>query len=111
LIFLTSYEDGELSRFGPGRAHLQEIIRRAIRKGHSHFDFTVGDESYKLDWSDVRMPLYGYFAATTPLGLPALIWAVTFRRTKRMIKQNALLWRGFNRMRQRFAARNHAPRD
>src|SRR5207244_927961 len=40
-LLLSSYQDGPLSRFGPGRAHLQELLRRAIEKGMAQFDFTV----------------------------------------------------------------------
>jgi CelD/BcsL family acetyltransferase involved in cellulose biosynthesis len=108
-LLLSSYQDGELSRFGPGRAHLQELLRRAIGKGMTQFDFTVGDEPYKRDWSDVTLPLYGHFAATTPLGLPAVGATLAFRVAKRTIKQNPLLWRIFNDARQRIAAWKRRP--
>src|SRR5262249_9716965 len=49
---LASYDDGALSRFGPGAAHLRELIARAVAQGLRVFDFTVGDERYKLEWSD-----------------------------------------------------------
>lgn len=103
-LLLSSYQDGDLSRFGPGRAHLQELLRRAIDKGMAQFDFTVGDEPYKRDWSDVTMPLYGHFAATTPMGVPIVLATLAFRRAKRTIKQNPFLWRMFNDGRQHLAA-------
>src|SRR6185295_1599771 len=41
-LVLSSYHDGEIARFGPGRAHLHELLRRAIERGFERFDFTVG---------------------------------------------------------------------
>ena len=49
---LASYDDGETSRFGPGVAHLRELLRYSIEHGLKHFDFTIGDERYKREWSD-----------------------------------------------------------
>jgi CelD/BcsL family acetyltransferase involved in cellulose biosynthesis len=48
-LMLSSYDDGEFARFGPGRAYLHELLRRAISRGLGYFDFTVGDESYKRE--------------------------------------------------------------
>ena len=107
-LLLSSYEDGELSRYGPGRAHLHELLRRAITKGFGQFDFTVGDEPYKRDWSDVTVRLYGHFAATSLRGWPVFLATVAFRRTKRLIKQNPLLWRLFSEARARLRKRRAA---
>ena len=67
-LVLSSYNDGAIARFGPGRAHLHEIMRHAINRGFSRFDFTVGDEGYKRDWSDTELNLYDYLAAETSRG-------------------------------------------
>ncbi len=37
----------------------------AIDRGFKHFDFTIGDESYKRDWCDTELRLYDYLAAAT----------------------------------------------
>jgi CelD/BcsL family acetyltransferase involved in cellulose biosynthesis len=94
-LMLSSYDDGELARFGPGRAHLHELMRRAIGRGLAYFDFTVGDESYKREWSDVELRLYDHTAAATMLGLPAAAVMTGYRRAKRLIKQTPVLWRAF----------------
>jgi CelD/BcsL family acetyltransferase involved in cellulose biosynthesis len=98
-LMLSSYDDGELARFGPGRAHLHEILRRAIGRGLGYFDFTVGDESYKREWSDVELRLYDHTAAATMRGLPAAAVTTMFRRSKRFIKQTPVLWRAFSKVR------------
>ena len=59
---LTSYDDGPISRFGPGATHLQEIMRYALERGCTLFDFTIGDEPYKRDWSDRELALYDHVA-------------------------------------------------
>jgi CelD/BcsL family acetyltransferase involved in cellulose biosynthesis len=103
-LVLSSYQDGELSRFGPGRAHLHELLRHAIDHGFARFDFTVGDEGYKRDWSDTELQLYDYLAAVTARGWVNMAMASAFRRTKRLIKQTPILWSVFSKLRARRAA-------
>ncbi len=96
---LSSYCDGELTRFGPGRLHLRELLAYAIQRGLRLFDFTIGDEPYKLEWSDLRLRLYDYGAAASVRGWP-LYWASTVRRFfKRFIKQTPVLWHWVSRLR------------
>jgi CelD/BcsL family acetyltransferase involved in cellulose biosynthesis len=98
-LVLSSYNDGEFSRFGPGRAHLHELLRHAIDSGFQKFDFTVGDEPYKRDWSDTELRLYDFLAAVTAGGWLAMTMTATFRRAKRFIKQSPALWHVFSKAR------------
>jgi CelD/BcsL family acetyltransferase involved in cellulose biosynthesis len=98
-LVLSSYEDGDLARFGPGRAHLHELLRHAIERGFQRFDFTVGDEPYKRDWSDIELKLYDYLAAATARGRLVVALVTAFQRTKRFIKQTPILWRAFSKAR------------
>ena len=98
-LILSSYEDGALTRFGPGRAHLNELIRSTINRGFRYFDFTVGDEPYKRDWSDIELKLYDYLAPATMRGQLIVATMIAFRRTKRFIKQTPTLWRVFSKVR------------
>lgn len=98
-LMLSSYDDGELARFGPGRAYLHELMRRAIGRGLAYFDFTVGDESYKREWSDVELRLYDHTAAATMRGLPVAVLMAAYRRVKRLIKQTPALWNAFSKTR------------
>jgi CelD/BcsL family acetyltransferase involved in cellulose biosynthesis len=84
---LASYEDSPLSHYGPGALHLRELLAHAIGLGLQRFDFTIGDESYKLEWSDTHFKLYDYTAAATWRGLPASWFSNARRRAKRFIKQ------------------------
>jgi len=94
---LASYDDGEVSRFGPGAAHLHDLMRLATERGHDYFDFTIGDEPYKRDWSDIELKLYDHVAAANWRGVP-VVWAmVTAQHAKRAIKQTPALWSLFSK--------------
>jgi CelD/BcsL family acetyltransferase involved in cellulose biosynthesis len=98
-LILSSYDDGELSRFGPGRAHLNELLRHVIERGFRSFDFTVGDEPYKRDWCDTELVLHDYLGAATIQGWFVAGMTAAFRRLKRHIKRSPGLWRAFSRAR------------
>jgi len=105
---LASYDDGEASRFGPGAAHLRDLLQRAIEHGFQYFDFTIGDERYKFEWSDTKVNLFDHVGAATLRGWPMVFAARTFRLLKRAIKQNPVLWRAFSAVR---AALGSPPKD
>ncbi len=89
---LASYVDGAVAHYGPGALHLRELLAYAISRGLKLFDFTIGDEAYKLEWCDTVLKLYDYAAATRWRGLPARALSSAQRRGLRLIKQNSLLW-------------------
>jgi D-aspartate ligase len=90
---LASYTDGDVSRYGPGALHLRELMAYAIGLGLKRFDFTIGDEAYKREWSDADLKLYDFAATLTWQGLPARWVSTARRRIKRFIKQTPPLWR------------------
>ena len=100
---LSSYTDGELSRLGPGAVHLQELLRYAIENLFTIFDFTVGDERYKLDWCDGTSALHDYVATVTVVGAAQMWPIVAFKALKRIIKQTPVLWACFTRLRRTLA--------
>ncbi len=102
--FLASYDDGPTSRFGPGAAHLRDLMQYAIEHGCSLFDFTIGDEPYKREWSDEELKLYDVRAPVTFRGLLAAMPAMVLARVKRTIKQTPVLWKTFTFMRAKVAA-------
>ena len=101
---LASYDDGEVSRFGPGAAHLRELLRLATERGMKRFDFTIGDEPYKRDWCETEQRLYDYSAAVTLRGWPSAALSLGWRRVKRAIKQTAPLWNAAQRVRSMIAS-------
>ncbi len=93
---LASYDDGELSRFGPGAAHLHDLLHYAIDRGFKVFDFTIGDERYKRDWCDTELKLYDLIAPATGRGALVAWPMLAARRLKRFIKQTPVLWNAFS---------------
>ncbi len=104
---LASYDDGEISHYGPGAFHLRELMAHAIGLGLKRFDFTIGDEPYKLDWSDTNLKLYDYVAAVTWRGLPACWSSRVRRRIKRFIKQTPQVWDAASQLRSAIGSLRH----
>jgi CelD/BcsL family acetyltransferase involved in cellulose biosynthesis len=89
---LSSYCDGRLTRYGPGTLHLRELLAHATKLGLRRFDFTVGDERYKLEWSDLCLKLYDYSTAASWRGWPLSSWSAAQRWLKRFVKQTPVIW-------------------
>jgi CelD/BcsL family acetyltransferase involved in cellulose biosynthesis/predicted ATP-grasp superfamily ATP-dependent carboligase len=105
---LSSYCESELTRYGPGTLHLRELLAYAIGRGLRLFDFTIGDERYKLEWSDLRLKLYDYSAAATWRGWPSNFASIARRRVKRFVKQTPLVWHWVSRLRSAVGPLLHA---
>lgn len=89
---LASYDGGEVSKYGPGAAHLHELMRYAIDNKCNAFDFTIGGERYKTDWSDTELKLFDHVAAAKLRGWPVAITIAVLSRLKRWIKQTPVVW-------------------
>jgi CelD/BcsL family acetyltransferase involved in cellulose biosynthesis len=88
---LASYTSGDLSRWGPGAAHLNDLLRYAIEHDIEVFDFTIGDERYKRDWCEAQ-PLYDHVSMTSLRGAMVAGPAMLLQKIKRTIKQTPALW-------------------
>ena len=96
---LISYDE-RLARLGPGTAHLHSMMQYAIELGCTHYDFTIGDESFKLDWADERLDLFDHVAYRTASGrLIATVIRLALA-LKRYIKSSQLLWPMATRVRR-----------
>jgi CelD/BcsL family acetyltransferase involved in cellulose biosynthesis len=97
---LASYDRASpAAKFGPGIAHLHELLRYAIHVGLQKFDFSVGDERYKHEWCDSEMKLYDHLSAARLRGLAIVLPLMAARRVKRWIKQTPALWRAYRKAR------------
>jgi CelD/BcsL family acetyltransferase involved in cellulose biosynthesis len=101
---LASYDGGELSRFGPGAAHMHDLLRYAIENGLDVFDFTIGDERYKRDWCDNRLTLMDHVASHTVRGASVALPLMAERAIKRWIKTTPALWTFAEKVRARLGA-------
>jgi CelD/BcsL family acetyltransferase involved in cellulose biosynthesis len=108
---LASYDAGEVSRFGPGVAHLHDLMGYAIARQCAAFDFTIGDEGYKREWADTTLLLHDHRSATTAIGWAVTAAAEATGRVKRVIKQNPRLWSLASRTRAAIARRRQGGAD
>jgi D-aspartate ligase len=105
---LASYEDdAAVSHYGPGALHLRELLAHAIKLRLRRFDFTIGDEPYKDEWSDLSVKLYDHSAAATWRGWPVSAASTARRRLKRFIKQTPAIWKFVSRLRATVGALTH----
>jgi D-aspartate ligase len=105
---LASYEDDALlSHYGPGALHLRELLAHAIKLGLRRFDFTIGDEAYKDEWSDTSVKLYDYSAPAAWRGWPASLASAARRRLKRFVKQTPPIWKLVSHLRATVGALLH----
>ncbi|MEM1199647.1 MAG: GNAT family N-acetyltransferase [Pseudomonadota bacterium] len=63
--YIASYERGQYERSSPGALALCRVFEWCLDEKIKTFDFTIGDEGYKLEWSDRTTGLVcGTFAVT-----------------------------------------------
>lgn len=103
---LASYGDGEMARFGPGAAHLRDLMQYAIGRGFRIFDFTVGDEPYKREWCEESL-LYDHIAGVGVRGTVVAAGLRAFKSLKRTIKRNPTLWKLAFGLRERLGRLRH----
>jgi len=109
---LASYDEtAAVSHYGPGALHLRELLAHAIKLGLRRFDFTIGDEPYKQEWSDSSLNLYDYSAAATWRGWPSSLSSHGRRRIKRFIKQTPIAWRLVSSVRSAIGSLLHRNRS
>ena len=105
---LASYDDGEVSRFGPGAAHLRELLRYAIARGLHALRLHHRRRALQARLVRDRAASARLFgrrdAPRLALGRDRVRLAA---RAKRAIKQTAPLWNAVQRLR---AARSRSLR-
>jgi CelD/BcsL family acetyltransferase involved in cellulose biosynthesis len=54
---LPAFEEGVLGELSPGSVLCRRLLQWACESGVKVFDFTIGDESYKLRWCDTTLSI------------------------------------------------------
>jgi CelD/BcsL family acetyltransferase involved in cellulose biosynthesis len=83
MIFPTFKAD-RWRNYSPGLQIFLRTMRWASENGLTYFDFTIGAESFKLQFGASERPLYEKLVALSPRGLPA----VMANRVKRVVRQS-----------------------
>ena len=72
---ILSRESGEWERYSVGRQLMEWMVKWCIAEcGIKIFDLTIGDEPYKLRWTDRRLPLYELISPHTVNGMCFMIY-------------------------------------
>jgi CelD/BcsL family acetyltransferase involved in cellulose biosynthesis len=106
-LVLSSYEDNKLALYSPGRAHLCEMLRWAIARHYKLFDFTIGDEPYKREWSDIELRLFDLLEGVTLIGRLSSASKATARRANLFVCNRPALRRPLSQIRLRLSAIRH----
>ncbi len=81
-LYQTAYDNGEYARYSPGRILIHRMMEASIEMGLSTFDFSLGDEGYKLEICDRTTPMMRTSRSFTARGwLPG-----TLQRQKNRLK-------------------------
>lgn len=104
---LPAYARTALTRYSPGAFLLRHMVRWAIEHGLRVYDFTIGDEPYKREWSDSELPLYDCVQGRSLRGHLAALAGRAGRTLKRAVKRHPSLAQAGKAMR----ARLRSPRN
>lgn len=86
--FASSYSEA-LKSYSPGKILEREILRLRHTEGVREFDFGLGDDVYKLEWTE-PIDLYDNYYGETTLGSIVGILIVIKSRLLRLAKQSQL---------------------
>jgi CelD/BcsL family acetyltransferase involved in cellulose biosynthesis len=98
-------------RYSPGGLLLRHMLEWAIGQQLRIFDFTIGDEAYKLEWRDHEMALFDCLVGHTLRGRFAVRLERAVRTLKRETKRNRILFGFGKRLRASIARWRHLATD
>ncbi len=81
LMLMMGLNFERVGRYSPGLLMTEDLIAECIRDGIKIFDFTVGDESYKLKFGTRQIPIYTLWHTHSVLGNVGLTVAGAVNRT------------------------------
>jgi CelD/BcsL family acetyltransferase involved in cellulose biosynthesis len=111
---LPSYRAGEWRSYSPGRLLTEWLTEHCLERGLDSFDYGIGDEPYKLDYCDNRIPLND---AHLPVTAKGAVYGGLMRAqaaTKSLLRDTkigGMLKAARNRIRELKPARPAAGRD
>jgi CelD/BcsL family acetyltransferase involved in cellulose biosynthesis len=68
LLYQVAMENGEYDAFSPGSHLIMFIMQHCCEQNVQEFDFSLGDEAYKMDWCEISEPLFTSILPLTPKG-------------------------------------------
>nr|WP_321454474.1 GNAT family N-acetyltransferase [uncultured Cohaesibacter sp.] len=81
LMLMMGLDFDRMGRYSPGLLMTEDLICDCIKDGMKIFDFTVGDEPYKLKFGTQKMPIYTLWHTHSMLGSVGLTVAEAVNKT------------------------------
>ena len=88
---ICAYNRQEFGHYSPGLLLMYQLFDWSFTRGFKRFDMTIGDEAYKLDWTNQTLPLKTIAYGLTPAGKFELAKSKFMRGLKNKIKQSPAL--------------------
>jgi len=104
LCEFLAYCNDELAQWGPGEFLTYKMIEKAIESGASVYDFGIGDEPYKRQWTDRTREEFDSYFGLTFRGKMYVLAVMCVEYLKRFIKRSPLLSGFVKRARKGVAA-------
>ena len=97
---MPAYEGGVWRKYSAGRLLLEHLVEQSFANRVKEFDFTIGDEPYKMHWTKKAMALFELEQSRTVKGFaPVLIRKLTVYGKER-IRRHSTLYPLLKRARQ-----------
>lgn len=100
--YCTSIISGELMRYSPGELLMQHVIEDMCEQGMEVFDFGLGEERFKLAWSEPEY-LKDWIEPLTMKGKLTATLQSAKLSSKRKLRNNQSFWKLYRRTRGIFA--------
>ena len=84
---LLSMKEENLGKYSPGRLLISSMIQWSIENKIRVFDFTLGGEEYKKNWSNNKSGLFNHLKLNNIKGL-ALYWILKVKLIVKSFKGN-----------------------
>ncbi len=81
LMLMMGLDFERVGRYSPGLLMTEDLICQCIKDGVKLFDFTVGDEPYKLKFGTTKIPIYTLWHTHSMLGNVGLTVAEAVNKT------------------------------
>lgn len=88
---MPAFKQGDTTKFSTGRLLLEHLIEKTIKEGIKIFDFSIGSESYKLDWCNSEQELFRVYQPVTFLGKLHVHVIKSFSQLKKKLQQFRVL--------------------
>ncbi|MFQ0813849.1 cellulose biosynthesis protein CelD [Brucella anthropi] len=79
---ITTFEDGEWSRYSPGKVIILNLLHALAADGYRCFDLGYGDEPWKQGLRDRTIPLRDYIVPVTLRGRVSLLFSRSVERIR-----------------------------